>query len=254
MLIGQFLLSLLKALALPPLSLLGLGLIGLGLRRRYARLGTALAACSLVLLYVFSTPLFGSWALGLLEDAYVDPALRTDGQAVVLLAGGTAGYAPEYGTDTVTLLTLARVRYAAKLQRETGKPLLASGGSVTGQSTSEASQMATILTDEFKVSVHWKEERSRDTFGNAVESHRMLAPLGIKTIYLVTHAWHMPRARLAFEHAGFEVIPAPTGFARGDGDPPTALDFLPRASALLNSYYFFHEVVGYLAYQVRVRL
>jgi uncharacterized SAM-binding protein YcdF (DUF218 family) len=102
--------------------------------------------------------------------------------------------------------------------------------------------------------VRWSEERSVDTFTNAQESRRILAAHGIRTIYLVTHAWHMPRARLAFEHAGFEVIPAATAFTRPQPTEPKLIDFLPRASALMQSYYFWHEVLGYLAYSVRMRL
>lgn len=247
-------LSAIKALALPPLGLIVLGLVGLGLRRWHARLGTALIASALGLLYVCSTPFFAGSALGSLESAYVDPTLRSDAQAVVLLGGGTSGYAPEYGADTVNTLSLVRLRYAAVIQRKTGKPLLVSGGSVSGDTSAEAVQIAAILTDELGVPVRWMETSSRDTLTNALESWRILAPQGIKTIYLVTHAWHMPRARLAFEHAGFEVIAAPTGFARGKDEPPIALDFLPRAAALVNSYYFFHEVIGYLAYTAQIRL
>ncbi len=250
----HFFLSVVKALTLPPLSLFALGLTGLVLRRRHAWLGNFLAGVAFVLLYVVSTPLFSGWALGSLEPEYVDPTLRSDGQAIVLIAGGASGFAPEYGADTVSTLTLVRVRYAASIQRKTGKPLLVSGGSMSADTSAEADQMAPILTDEFRVPVRWKETSSRDTLANALESHRILAPQGIKTVYLVTHAWHMPRARLAFEHAGFDVIPAPTGFARGGEDAPTVLDFLPRASSLLNSYYFFHEVIGYMAYTLRIRL
>jgi uncharacterized SAM-binding protein YcdF (DUF218 family) len=115
--------------------------------------------------------------------------------------------------------------------------------------------MRTVLVDEMHVPVRWTEERSVDTFTNALESYRLLAPLGITRIYLVTHAWHVPRARLAFEHAGFTVVPAPTGFTRPQPNRSLkVLDFVPRPSAVTNSYYFWHEVLGYLVYSVRVRL
>ena len=229
-----------------------MGFIGLWLCRRRPRLGKAWIATSLGLLYLCSTALFANWALSLLSPAYVDPRKDTNAQAIVALAGGTYGFAPEYATDTVSRLTLMRVRYAAKLQRLTGKPLLVSGGSVSGKTTPEAQQMRALLTEEFHVPVRWMEARSHNTFTNAIESYRILAPLGIKTIYLVTHAWHIPRARLAFEHAGFVVIAAPTGFKRVEDIG--VHDLLPRASALLNSYYFFHEVFGYLWYALRTRI
>jgi uncharacterized SAM-binding protein YcdF (DUF218 family) len=246
-------LALVKTLLLPPANLLFLAMAGLALRRRYPRGGYALAAVALGLLYVLSTPFFSSLCLSLLEEPYVDPLDRPEAQAIVALSGGTAGWAPEYGVDVVNHMTMIRIRYAARLQRASAKPLLVSGGSVNGETIAEAQQMRAVL-DEMNVPVRWTEERSVDTFTNAVESYRILAPLGIKTVYLVTHAWHIPRARLAFAHAGFTVIPAPTAFTQPEPFDPTLLDFLPRPRALLDSYYFWHEVLGYLAYSVRIRL
>jgi uncharacterized SAM-binding protein YcdF (DUF218 family) len=247
-------LALIKTLLLPPANLLLLGLAGLALRRRYPRWSYALTAGALGTLYLLATPFFSSLCLSLLEAPYVDPLDRTESQAIVVLGGGTWGWAPEYGTDVVNQMTLTRIRYAAKLQRASGKPLLVSGGSVSGETLAEAQQMRAVLVDEMNVPVRWTEERSVDTLTNAVESYRILAPLGITTVFLVTHAWHMPRARLAFEHAGFAVIPAPTAFSQPEPFDPTLLDFLPRARALLDSYYFWHEVLGYLAYSIRIRL
>lgn len=246
-------LALIKALALPPGNLLLLALAGLAIRRRVPRLGYGLAAAATGLLYVLCTPYFSTLCLSLLEDPYVDPLTRPEAQAIVALGGGTFEKAPEYGSDVANHFTLVRARYAARLQRASSKPLLLSGGSVGGDTVPESQQMRAFM-DEMQVPVRWTEEHSVDTFTNALESYRILAPLGITTVYLVTHAWHMPRARLAFEHAGFTVIAAPTGFAGAEPREPIARDFLPRASALLNSYYFWHEVLGYLAYRFRTRL
>jgi len=244
--------GLIKAIILPPASLFFLAFAGLWLRRRHTRAGTIIVAASLGLLYVLSTPLVSSLALASLESPYVDPWATQDAQAIVILGGGTMGPAPEYGADSVNPLTLTRVRYGARLQRLTGKPLLLSGGS-TKKTSAEAAQMKALLVDEMNVPVRWTEERSRDTYTNALESYRILGPQGLTRIYLVTHAWHMPRARLAFEHAGFTVIAAPTSFTSLKITEVGIVDLLPRASALLNSYYFCHEVLGYAVYALRIR-
>jgi uncharacterized SAM-binding protein YcdF (DUF218 family) len=152
----------------------------------------------------------------------------------------------------VSRLTLLRVRYAARLYTLTGKPILVSGGSASEEVSTEAEQMRALLVDELKTPVRWTEEQSLNTLENALKSRQVLAPLGIRTIYLVTHAWHVPRARLAFEHAGFIVVPAPTDFAAVKDT--RWQDFLPQPSGLLASYYFFHEVVGYVWYWIRIRL
>ena len=226
-------LALLKALLLPPGGLIFLGFLGLWVRRNRRRLGTNLIAAALGLMYLFSTPLCGSWLLSLLSPAYVDPKSHSGIQAIVVLAGGTYGFASEYGGDTVSALTLTRVRYAARLHALTGKPILVSGGGFTEETTTEAAQMRALLADEFKVPVRWIEDRSRDTLTNALESRNVLAPHAVTRIHLVTHAWHIPRARLAFEHAGFDVVPAPTAFATLESI--SVHDFVPRVSALQNS-------------------
>jgi uncharacterized SAM-binding protein YcdF (DUF218 family) len=243
-----------KALLLPPSGLLLAAVAGLLVMNRWPRFGRRLCAVAVGLLYVLSTPLFGNASLSLLEEPYVDPLVRGTADAIVALGGGSAGMAAEYGADAVNAISMARLRYAAHLQRRAGKPLLLSGGSVSGDTTAESQQMLAVLATEMHVPVQWTEERSVDTYTNALESRRILAPLGIRRIYLVTHAWHMPRARLAFEHAGFAVVPAPTDFHEADYRKIRPADFLPQAAGLLKSYYFFHEVLGYLVYSVRIRL
>lgn len=240
-----------KILLLPPLGLLWLVLLGVVLHRWFRRTGKVVAWSSGALFYVMATPWFGSWSLSLLQPRYVEPAQFHDAQAIVVLGSGTYRDAPEYGGDTVNSRTLVRLRYAARLHRATGKPMLVSGGTPSDQTTPEAARMRSVLTEEFNVPVRWVEDRSVDTFTNALESRQMLSAAGVRRIFLVTHAWHMARARYAFEHAGFEVIPAPTAFSR-TGDPGP-LDFFPRPSGLLDSYFFFHELAGLGWYALRAR-
>ena len=67
--------------------------------------------------------------------------------------------------------------------------------------------------------------------------------------FLVTHAWHMRRAVLAFARAGLEVVPAPV--RRDPGPRWVAEELVPRTSAWLRSYYALHEWAGYLQYRLR---
>ena len=109
--------------------------------------------------------------------------------------------------------------------------------------------MEEVLKHEFNVPVQWTEDNSSNTFENARFSYRILAPLGIKRIYLVTHAWHMPRAAMTFQQAGFDVVPAPTAYnTRYRTD---LLAFAPNAEALRQTRIFLHEVIGRLWYEMR---
>ncbi len=241
------------AFLLPPLSLLlalALGLFLLCRRRKFAK---PLLLAAFGLLWMISTPYFAEGALHLLEarTAALDSRQPQAADAIVILGGGTYFHAPEYaGQDTVSEQSLLRLRYGAKLQRETGKPVLVTGGKPLGNQLSEAQQMRAALEQDFRVPVRWIEDASDNTFENARYSFQTLQKAGIKKIYLITHAWHMPRAADVFRRAGFEVVEAPTAFTtryRID-----LLAFLPRAESLRDSKIFVHEVIGLLWYRVKL--
>lgn len=246
-----FITNLIASFLLPPLSLLLLLALGILLLYRRRKLAKPLIIAAFGLLWVTSTPYFAEGALHLLEarTAPLDDS-RKNAEAIVILGGGTYFHAPEYaGQDTVSEQTLSRLLYGAKLHRETGKPILVTGGKPLGNSVSEAQQMRVSLEHNFQVPVRWTEDQSGNTFENAHHSFRVLQQAGIRKIYLVTHAWHIPRAADVFRRAGFEVVEAPTGFTtRYQTD---LLAFLPRAEAMGSSRIFVHEVIGLLWYRVK---
>ncbi len=246
----------LKTLLLPPASLLllGLGGLALGRRRRAGRVMLSLALLGLVLL---SLPYTASRLAALMPswpalDAQAIGASRA--QAIVVLGGGLRGPAPEYDRDRdVRGQTLQRLRYGARLARRTGLPVLVSGGRVFGgDQPAEADLMATVLAQEFRVPVRWRETDSRNTAENARYSARILTAEGITRILLVTHALHMPRALQQFRARGLEVTPAPTVLP-GAGQPPGLLDFIPSATGLEDSAEVLHEFLGRLWYRWRYR-
>ena len=240
------------ALLMPPGILLVILAVALVLTWRRPPVARALVITAWLALYVLSTPYTGSFLLHLLQPAPLDTRSDRGGQAIVVLGGGTYRVAPEYGESTVNSLGLVRVRYAAHLHRALRTPVLTSGGVPSRSHIPEAHAMKQVLEREFQVPVTWVEETSKNTLENARGTQHVLGPAGIKRIYLVTHAWHMPRARYAFEAAGFSVIPAPTGYAIVP--PPDVLSFMPSAQALLHSSWFFHEMIGIGWYHLRVAL
>ena len=147
--------------------------------------------------------------------------------------------------------SLQRLRYAAWLQRRTHLPIIVSGGSVERDTRSEADLMRQVLEQEFDVSVEAQEDQSKTTYYNAFFTSGILEGKGYKRIFLVTHAWHMPRAVEAFQHFGIEVIPAPTAFAGYDNRGFTLEDILPQARALRDSFLALHELLGRWWYRLR---
>ncbi|MCK9200461.1 MAG: YdcF family protein [Gallionella sp.] len=244
-----FVTNTIAALLLPPLSLLLLLVLGLFLAYRRRKFGWPLIVAAFALLWLASTPYVAEGGLHLLE-ARTTPLDKQDADAIVILGSGTYFRAPEYGgQDTVSEAALLRLRYGARLHRETGKPILVTGGKPLGNALSEAQQMKAALEQDFRVPVRWTEEASDNTYENAYRSRQMLQAQDIRRIYLVTHAWHMPRAAEVFRRAGFEVVEAPMAFTtryRTD-----LLAFLPRADSLRDSRIFVHELIGLLWYRVR---
>ncbi|MGE0557060.1 MAG: YdcF family protein [Burkholderiales bacterium] len=239
----------LAAFLLPPGALILLIAGGYLLRRAHPHAARALLVGGLAGLYLVSMPLVAGFLLRNWETPPVKLILNA-GQAIVVLGGGKYPQAPEYAGDTVSGATLVRLRYAAHLHRTSGHPVLVSGGSPDGSTVNEAQTMKQTLEQEFAVPVRWAEGGSDNTLQNARLSYRMLRSEGIHTIFLVTHAWHMPRARLAFEQSGFRVIPAPT--AHTTSGPLSILDFIPDARALHASSLFCHEIIGMFWYRLRL--
>lgn len=245
-----FFTNFIATLLLPPFNLLLIALSGLLLWRKHPRSARILLSIAFILLWLLSTPFIADSLLRSLEA----PPLASNNdshaaEAIVVLSGGTYFNAPEYAADTVGSASLLRLRYAAKLYRERKKPIVLTGGAPLGNNMSEARQMKFVLEQELNIPVKWTEEESNNTLESARNTYKLLNKSGITRIYLVTHAWHMPRSVKVFQAAGFEVVAAPTVFTtRYKTD---LLSFMPNAGALQDSQIFMHEVIGILWYRLK---
>ncbi len=222
--------KILAALILPPTGPVLLALFGLWLSRRKSRrwqyAGLMLATTSLLALVALAMPAVGRALMpAAAPQAPISAEALRRAQAIVILSGGNYYAAPEYGGDTVGSASLVRVRYGARLARETGLPVLVTSGSPHG-GRAEADAMREVLEKEFGVKVRWTETASRDTAENAALSAPLLKANGVSRIALVTHASHMPRSAELFRREGIEVLPAPTGFRTAS--PSAIEDYLPR--------------------------
>ena len=243
--------NIIATILLPPLSLLLLLSFGIFLMYRSHKFAKPAISSALILLWLASTPFFAEGALHLLEDSTTAlDSKHQSADAIVILGGGTYFNAPEYASqDTISDQTLPRLRYGAKLHRADGTPILVTGGMPLNNDLSEAQQMRTSLLLDFHVPVRWTEDTSENTLENARNTFKVLQKEGIRKIYLVTHAWHMPRASMTFRHAGFEVVDAPVAFTTRYRT--NLLAFLPRAEALRDSKIFLHEVIGLFWYRLK---
>ncbi len=238
-----FLKNLLGTLLLPPAN--GLTLLLLALLFRKRRPALALAIFGGALLFAQSLPIVARALIAPLE-AQAGPVFSdADGAgAIVVLGSGVNIDAAEYGGDTASERSLTRLRYGVHVARQTGLPLLVTGGMLPRTSKSEAEIMAGIAESEFGIAVRWQESNSMDTADNARLSAAILKAAGVERIVLVTHAFHMPRARQLFAAEGLSVVAAPTDFKGQNRQPLSVFDFLPQPRAIQNSYYALHECIG----------
>ncbi|KAF0166521.1 MAG: hypothetical protein FD157_469 [Rhodocyclaceae bacterium] len=238
--------KLIAALILPPAGPLLLALLGLWLTRaksrRWQHAGLWLVTLSLLGLLVLSLPIVGNALMAPLEPhPPITPAQLQRAQAIVVPGAGSYRAAPEYGGDTVGYYTLERLRYGARLARQSRLPLLVTGGAPFG-GRPEAESMREALENDFGVKVRWVEAASRDTAENASLSAPMLKAAGITRIALVSHGWHLPRAISLFEKQGLEVIAAPTAFSTTS--PALIENLLP--GAMVRSRQALSEYLGQL--------
>lgn len=243
-------------LLLPPGVIIAVALIGFLIQIRWFLFGTFVVVLSIAALLVLSLPLTGYQFMQGIESRF--PPLRLNAApeagpaagAIVILGGGRYTDAAEYGGgDTVNRWTLERLRYGVYLHRLTGLPILVSGGATNGAATPEAELMQAALIRDFGVEATWMEDKSANTYENAKYTKAILDNAGIRRVYLVTHAVHMPRAVWAFENAGINTIPAPMGFTTLDKEEREMLGYFPSVLGLQLSRTALRELLGLMWYQ-----
>jgi len=232
-----------KALVLPPGGLLLVAILGLALLGRRPRLGRWLASVGVLGLLVLSLPVVAGWLTRLYvgDLTALDLARARDAQAIVILGSGVRRTAAEYGGAAPSGDTLERLRYGARLARQTHLPVLVAGGAVRNPPT-EAEVMRQTLQQDYGVTVRWQENRSRNTHENARRTAAILRPLEIRRVLLVAQAVDMRRAEGEFVAAGLQPIPAPVDLASPDDQ--AVAPWLPSMRALGDSWRVAYEALG----------
>jgi len=215
------------------------------------RCGRTLRILGLGGLVLFSLPVVSGCLTFLLERGLNPPPPPVaPPQAIVILSGDETEI--QIGKDIAFRpgpLTLEREQEGASLDRATHLPVLVSGGQIRNGAPSLAAIMASSLDADFGIQVKWREDKSLDTWANATDSAAMLHAAGINSVYLVTHAWHMHRALVAFRRAGLQAAAAPVAVDNKPDLRPGA--FVPAAHAWQESYWGMHELIGWAWYALK---
>jgi uncharacterized SAM-binding protein YcdF (DUF218 family) len=199
-----------------------------------------------------------------LEWRYLPQGEIPAAEVIVILGGATEP--AQFPRPLVELNGAGdRVVYGASLYQQGRAPhILLSGGALTlleERDSSPAQEMAALLEMMgVPQDALWLEDRSQNTYENALFAGQILAEKGIQRVILVTSAMHMPRAVLLFEEQGLEVIPAPTDFTVTQAGwdslmsfqmPEALLYLLPNSSSLSLTTNTLKEYFGLLVYRLR---
>lgn len=248
-----FLKKLITPFLLPPgIFVLILSVFGLrALLKKHRKAGLCMlitAGC----LWAVSLPLFADWMMGSLEsDVAIPDPENTD--VILLLGGALYEKAPDLsGTGAPGPDTLERMVTVARLYRRLKVPVVVSGGKVFKTDESIAKVTRRFLLD---LGIPRKdvilEERSRDTYENALYCKVICQKKGFTNPLMVTSGYHIKRAKLSFEKVGLDITPFPCAITTWPGKRHGWRSFLPRAGALNTIYAALHEWMGLLYYQMR---
>lgn len=244
--------------ALPSNLLITLGVLGaLLLATRFARAGRRLLAFSAIAIAAIGLSPLGNILILPLEQRFPpwNEARGTPDGIVVL--GGAIGPELSLIRGEVSLNESAeRVTIVAALARRYPQARIVYSGGNGGLLIREGNEAAFALKlfqsfgiDPARIIA---EDRSRNTFENAVFSKQLAAPKPGERWLLVTSAYHMPRSIGIFRQAGFEVEAYPVDF-RTRGWIDAAVPFGAVGDGIRRSDTATREWVGLVAYWISGR-
>lgn len=239
---------------LSPAPAMALALIGAWWwHRRRPALSRVLVAFPMLLLVALGNLPLVHWCAAPLEQRFrslPEPA-SVDG---IVILGGALDLENTSDLRQPALNSAAERMTAAVVlsRRYPQAKLLFSGGSgLLREQRYNESQVAQALFESLGVDParFVYEDRSRNTWENAVYSARLAKPQPGETWLLVTSATHMPRAVGCFRKAGWTVVPYPVDYISNDNH----FFGLNTAEQLANFTAVAREWVGLLAYHLMGR-
>ena len=210
----------------------------------------AISLLSAVIFYLLSIQPVSNMLLIPLETSYPVPSAKTIGKpsAIVVLSSGA------YNRHTLGGDSFNRLFEGFKLYKRYRVPIIVSGGRAT--STFSITKIMRKILVDIGVKKHYviTEDKSNDTFENALYVLRICRMRNFRRIILVTSAYHMPRAMFLFNNykSGVKIIPYPTDFKTDLRY--NIYGYFPQLGYLSISMEALHEYAGYAYYYVKEKL
>jgi uncharacterized SAM-binding protein YcdF (DUF218 family) len=258
-----FILSKILALLAQPSTLAVLCIVaGLWLMRREAkrRRGRWLAWVGTLVLIIGGLAPVGNLVVLPLEQRFASvpapqPGDRVDG--IILLGGFEDGWTSAgrggLGLNEAAERVTEGMRLA--LRHPEAKVVFTGGvGALYTPNVDAAGPVADFLMDAGIAKERLVlESRSRNTYENAVFTRELVKPAPGERWYLVTSAYHMPRAIGLFRKAGFDVVAYPVDYrTRGPEDLSRFFERIP--AGLMRLDVGVNEWLGLIAYRMLGRI
>ena len=182
-----------------------------------------------LMLWALSTVPLANFLIQGLESDFPIPA-NPSGDVISLLGGVIIDRVPDLsGTAAPSPLMMGRIVTAVRLYQRLGLPIIVTGGRVSDDSAvAGAAVIKRFLVDlGVPVNIITEEDRARDTAQNARFTATICRQQGFSKPILISAAYHLERARLAFDAAGMKVTPFPAYFLGSRNIPYTWRHILP---------------------------
>ena len=220
---------------------------------RHDRHGRNLVAVGVTLLLLMTFSPLGAFLAAPLETRFPPPPANMPTPDGIIVLGGAIDEKLSKKLDRPVLIDSAAERLTAPLALKQKYPfarIIFTGGSAAlqGSDFSEADGVRRFWRELGFVSNNIDyEDRSRNTFENAIYARELAHPKPGESWLLVTSAMHMPRSVGIFRRAGFPVVAFPVDY-RTDGDPSffSAPRFPLRAIGVVQ--FAAHEWIGLAVY------
>jgi uncharacterized SAM-binding protein YcdF (DUF218 family) len=222
----------------------------LSMGRRW-RIGLINLILGLALWAVSTAPVANLLMQGL-EAEFTIPNNPT-GDVIILLGGGMINQVPDLsGQSAPAASTIRRIVAAVRLYQRVPLPIIVSGGRVYDDADTAVAGVAKRFLVDLGVPADRiiVEDRARDTAQNARLTTAICRQRGFSRPILLTAAYHLKRARTAFDAAGLPVTPFPAYYLGARNMVYSWQHLLPRAGVLRISSSALHENLGLLYYRL----
>jgi len=221
---------------------------------RFKRIGRLLATLGVALLLLVGFSPLGHMMAVPLEARFPPPPADMPAPDGVIVLGGSVDENLSGIRGRVTLAEAAeRLTAPIALKRQyPGLRIVFTGGSASlrGSRYTEAGTVKQFWTEVgLDTGDILYEDKSRNTFENAVFTRDLVQPRPGERWLLVTSAMHMPRSVGIFRQAGFPVIAYPVDF-RTTGELLEWHGSLHATRTMAVLEFAFHEWAGMLAYRL----